>query len=435
MHAARNKLAIGLLCTVLGAGCASQQQIADQMIKANLAIEDVTNRMLVLNVVRAYHQRPMHFTAIGRVSSPLGGGQPGGTLALPFGPDFKTQIYTLTQSWKADIPVFDVSPIDTQDFMRGITNPVPPSVVKYYLEQGWPLAFTLSLFVRKIDVYEMDKSTNVRTTKLSFLNYPPSNKAFENFQDALDDLVKCGMEIESTPSYIGVPATETTLPIASLITAAKEKIKIDSVPYGVDKKIAWRVQQAEPALNLVFRDKDTDACQTSVWKDVVNASTQSSRILHKDGDAKLQTMIQFTVKKDGEDRSPETQVEKSYVIETSLRSPEAMLYYLGEVARVQPYGSAKGSVKNADPDIYVPKVTYGEPTTKAKRVELFVLNRGASADEASATVVEYDGERYSIPKENGGQSMHALSLVAQLIGLQKKASDLPSSTTFRLLGN
>ena len=44
--------------------------------------------------------------------------------------------------------------LNSQEFMRGITQPVPPSTMLYYLDQGWPQQLVLHMFVRSIEFYD-----------------------------------------------------------------------------------------------------------------------------------------------------------------------------------------------------------------------------------------------------------------------------------------
>ena len=88
-----------------------------------------------------------------------------------------------------------------------------------------------------------------------------------------------------------------------------------------------------------------------------------------------------------------------------LRSPEGVLYYLGEILRAE---VDKG---------YVPMI---EVCESRPPVPLFVVNKAGNNDKFSVVTVDYDGSKYSIPgnlatdpdKEcSGDRSMQVLTFV------------------------
>ena len=74
-----------VVCTAVLAGCASTGQLANTAVKANVAQEQAHNELLVLNILRAYERKPMHFTQISAVRLSPGIGNPTFSLSIPFG--------------------------------------------------------------------------------------------------------------------------------------------------------------------------------------------------------------------------------------------------------------------------------------------------------------------------------------------------------------
>ncbi len=183
--ASRNMVAAVLAC-VLG-GCATQANIADQAVKANRAVEDAHNQVLVLNVVRAYKQRPMYITAITKVGGPIGTLTPSANFSLPFG-GAAISNFSFNPSFSADTAIFDVAVLDTQGFMRGFLSTLEPSTVHYYLDHGWPIHFVLMLAIREI--------RNPDGTSL--INNPRERAQFEAFSNRLKELVfDCGLNMQA----------------------------------------------------------------------------------------------------------------------------------------------------------------------------------------------------------------------------------------------
>ena len=109
----------------------------------------------------------------------------------------------------------------------------------------------------------------------------------------------------------------------------------------------------------------------------------------------------------------------------NLLSPEAMEYYLDEIARVQ----AK------QPKWDRPKIKFrsrpGSDTT-ALSILFRVSQRSTRPEDSVSTT--YLGEDYSIGASSADdRSMHALSLVHQVLMLQNKGNDFPSTTNVRVI--
>lgn len=102
--------------------------------------------------------------------------------------------------------------------------------------------------------------------------------------------------------------------------------------------------------------------------------------------------------------------------ELVVRSPQGVLSYLGELARMSMSPSKKGEVPAID----------GEP--------LFLVNRLSKKPGNADVSVLHRGAFYSIPTSPANRSMAALNLVQQLIDLQEKKID-QNPSSIRLIGN
>ncbi len=74
-------------------------------------------------------------------------------------------------------------------------------------------------------------------------------------------------------------------------------------------------------------------------------------------------------------------------------------------------------------------------------VPLFYARPAEPREPAPCVSVCYDGVKYVIPADDGcgngeytGRSMHVLSLVSQLIGLQKKSEAVPGTSAVTVIG-
>jgi hypothetical protein len=424
MYSARTTFSVAsLVMSMMLGGCASPPQIADQAIKANLSVEQAHNQILLLNVVRAYHRRPLYFTGFTGINGPIGTGRPSFSLATPFGPDFKTNIYTLTTGFAPDVPSFQTGIYDGQEFIRGLMTPISPKLAQFFLDQGWPQELILHLFVREIVVVDDDDDVKKRYT-----NYPPNEGLFKSFQEQVKELSTCELVVDTsvTKKQYGPDVPSHKLQDAEKLAAAKSaEFTIDAVEnQDAHRKSLpsdfYRLSRIRQEVVFKLRDrKSPDQKCLGIGSDQEQRVHQGAMVSTDEKSLRQAHRALNAVSKDQDKR----ELSKRFAIFT-LRSPEAMLYYLGELARVEnepEYGSRP-----------IPVIGFDYPRNY-KPEPLFVLRKNpGQSGTAAAVQVEYEGDAYAIP-ENGGRSMHVLSLVQQLIGLHKKAADLPATTTVRIL--
>ncbi len=401
----RGYLITGVLTAAL-AGCATSTQIAEQGVKSNLAVEDAANQITLLNVVRAMKRRPMYFTRFQSLKGPMGVGAPQFTLPIPFGPDYVTQIYNFSATQSFDKPNFDVQIMDTQKFLQGITKPVAPKTILYYLDQGWPQQMILHLFVREIET--TDAKGNVVN---SILNYPQNKVEFKRFQDAIAGLHGCDIVGSSVPdpvAYGPVLPIEKAQNLDHLVNTKNAELTLIAMNAKGEE-----VTKDNPGQVVGYQLMKISRIPT--FKTVQSHRQNAAKCTPPGENANTDAMI-FAK---GQDSSS----SKSNV-RFVIRSPEAMIYYLGELARAQ--------IEDGMP---TPEVPIGFPRAGGKTEELFKIVRGTQDSEQSAVRVRYDGETYSIPATGAGRSMHAISLISQILNLQNEGGEVPGTATVRLAPN
>ena len=189
----------------------------------------------------------------------------------------------------------------------------------------------------------------------------------------------------------------------------------------------------------------------------------------EDKEASIQALLSVVERDD--DGKVTISSPRTVIIKLSLRSPEAVLYYLGELARLEEYhgftqracingfmqpifaaysektgpARCKGhvNIKDSEGDeVYIP------PSCDPNNERDPSCRRDKCTEEVSAPVEQILGRVLSFnenpstkiapfPNElqcNGGRSMHSLNLLSQLIALQKSAKDFPTTPTVRVIG-
>lgn len=417
------------------AGCVMHRDVARSAVSFNLAVEQAQNEMLLLNAIRSSLRRPMYITGIQSVTGSLSTEVSAG-LSMPIGKKAETNLSTLGGNY-SDHPTFEVAVFESKEFMRGFTAPIAPELLAYYWDQGWSGALLLHLLVEQSRVTWTPAVSKTGRQTMIFDNYPDAEEKslchhvrFALFAEAF---VAFGgdLELEEKPELIG-PALSAQLigGLAPLIAAHKEKLTLTPDLLG-----AYQLKASTKKASLQVPgglEKDLDEifarlkCSTTVTRTVGAPEIVGG----------------------GELPDP-PRLERPRV-ELFLRSPEAVLYYLGELVR-------------AETQIKEKKV----PTAciKGKIEPIFVARQSGPGCGRGVLETRYDGEPYFIPERDkekrvecrrpssgpsdfslqpdlyrpalegcdGGRSMQALSLVSQIISLQKSAEDLPAPSVLRTI--
>ena len=366
-----------LLAAALGlffSGCSFWSHIAHDAVEYNRTVERSNNQILLLNILRAKERLPMYFTTLslirGSLSSTLGAGA-----EATVGGGVNDAKLTPRAEYKSS-PSFDVAVLDSHEFMRGILAPVSLETVRYYWDQGWPADLLLHLFVREIRL--RDPATGVVTT---YENEPGGG--YPEFRSLLYQLLDENLRIAERKSLAGfgpsVPGKQASQ-LSTQLGVAGAGLQLVQDPQ------TGRYFLRRPAKDLVFvRDLPLPFAGAPVTLPLTDPYDQ-----------------------------------------VVLRSPQGILYYLGEIAREQ---------------------LMGEPNAVLLKggIPLFVVRRNDSRAKTPAHVaLDFMGLTYYIPAKadadhvdldrDPGRSMQSLSLLAQLLALHKSAKDLPTTLPVTLVG-
>lgn len=153
-----------LLCAAALAGCSwSTTAVRSQVVSYDDAIEDTTNKLLVLNILRARDKAPQHFDEIPSIHESIQASASLGS-SIPFGPLNKsTQRDGLTTGFGLQVaPSFELDHLDTKDFVTGLASPIDPKFVKFWLDRGLDRRLVLLLFFSAVDIVDAGQHISIR---------------------------------------------------------------------------------------------------------------------------------------------------------------------------------------------------------------------------------------------------------------------------------
>lgn len=442
-------------------GC-TRTQVIDRSMDFNEALEVSTNQMLLLNAVRASRKYPMHFsnisqvTATPKISTKLG-------FTLPFGGD---------ASGFSSSPEFDYSHADTivftalndQDFYRGILSPVGFPIVDQYLSQGWPSELLIYMFVERLELSENstvallslalatcsgnmnsqacgvlvnaitestgsrdDAATATRSSLTTVLSRPGKVEDFFPHADRIQEkyrkkrsrnrLSNDPADARSFFAFQAIAASLWVLDVDAYITVREginTKLTKKTVTQGPNGKtvqeelkpaetrklvlvIPLEEQLIKDGSSLGFRTRMTSLCNNIAGPRPNDEAFQL-----------LPAVCEVEFIEIGDLPSG----KESGEIRTWLRSPQGMIYYLGEIIGARSNRSVRDATK------WLFRVETGEI-------------------ESSVVSVNHQGEIFSIPSSGrtGHKSMQVLALINQILNLKKKATRLPFVPTVITTGD
>jgi hypothetical protein len=147
-----NKPAAALVPSAFLCGGCTVSYVSGEAIASNKAVEAETNSILVTNILRARDGVPTYFSDISHLRGSL---QAQASIQAPLGVgDYKNwtgRSIVAPGAYVQVNPSFDVAPLNTQGFTKGINEPLDVRVFQYYLDRAIPPYTLLELFVDKIE--------------------------------------------------------------------------------------------------------------------------------------------------------------------------------------------------------------------------------------------------------------------------------------------
>ncbi|MFL6237800.1 MAG: hypothetical protein ACJ76N_32080 [Thermoanaerobaculia bacterium] len=416
-------LAVALTGATALAGCSSHQRLATQAVDFNRTVEKAQNEMLLLNVIRAKDRLPMYLTGMsslsGNVQTSLSAGL-GGSYSRVLHPADNRASDSLTRTLSPSVgasvsanPTYSLAVLDTQEFMRGFLTPLSKNLLAYYWNQGWPRELLIYLLVERVEIARADTGEVLEVLR----NYPssadPNLEEMTRFGAGVETFLLQDPQIEqvSVPESVGPPLPASDVQdLAKLVEMAQQGLSL----VQVSGQATYQLQRQRTDVHLKLKPlpeapKEDAATQQKYYQSLAGAKERLGAI------------------------------EGTKTITFFLRSPEALLYYLGELARVENRQSSPKVPEICIQGRYQP-LFVAFPSGKCPDAVLSAESgQGTYAVPALSSGKPSDACRPGAlrltepPLCDAGRSMQAFSLLNQVTALQKSAKDLPSTALVRVI--
>ena len=400
----------------------------------NKSFDQIANEQILLNVVRAMERRPMRVTNIGSVSMTRKVDFSTG-LAIPFAEGISDDSGSLSASGGIT-PSYSVTNLDSQEFMRGFLSPVKEEYFRNYWEAGYNREMLLYLFVERIEISHVDDPSKA---PVILRNSPKNIAAFSGFRSFIASASHWQKAQKQVgPKFVGPPfqglspdelaemtleAKEQKLDLVRVCEACEagksEKGKCLCAPCATDRK-GKRIQGS---CREVYRFA-TAAKETEVIRLVVPRATTPQNILE--------------ILNAPSDEDFVTQDLDKAKLELVLRSPQGIIYFLGELLQAAPLWSDSYPQPTISTSVVADVIADGLTTKQVvhRPWNLFQVVEIEPGSPDPILSIEFEGVTYGIPGDgSAGRSLACIDIVNQVIALQRSYKEVAQPQSLVLVGN
>ncbi|MDR4480516.1 MAG: hypothetical protein R3B37_12345 [Nitrospira sp.] len=199
---------IGILLVLTLTGCLSPPTLNRAVLAYDDAINDAISKQLLINIARAHHHEPIHFTGVANVAAtfdfrisagatPALTGEHGRTLVPLFGGSI------------AENPTISITPIEGEEFTKRLLAPFQESKLTLLLRQGVDIDLLLRLMAKELRLKNKGE-------EVAYRNSPSDKDGYDMFRkvvlhlSAIQDANRLYAEVLTFERTWTIPAEAVT---------------------------------------------------------------------------------------------------------------------------------------------------------------------------------------------------------------------------------
>ncbi len=312
---------VSVVAAAVLSSCATADRFAQHSVEYNLQAETIKNQNLLNNIIRSAYRRPLQFTDLTTITGQVSVSGTGG-FTVPFGGPRSGFIFSPSVT-ASETPNFTVAVLNTQEFYKGILTPITTQILAYYISQGFPRELLLRLLISEI------KDENGRS-----LYNAPGSRHYDIFVSELESLIfDRGLTVQPVLQIraVGPPLSDKDAKdikdIAKLDAQQIELVRHDVSEEHDGLSAAQKAMSRRDRIyyqlekrNVSYRFCLDPGPETSKGPSTCPTREEERRI--QNPLAKRQMAGIHALEIDGRE------------ISLKVRSVEGVIYYLGEIARL-----------------------------------------------------------------------------------------------------
>jgi len=163
-----------VLAALVLSGCLSALTLNKAVISYDDAITDALSKQLLINIARAQHRQPVHFTGVSNVAATFDFRTNAGFTPALTGESSKT-LLPLFGGSVAENPTISIAPIEGEEFTKRLLTPFEEIKLTLLLRQGVDIDLLLRLMAKELRVKEGGR-------EVAFRNLPSDRAGYEMFR-------------------------------------------------------------------------------------------------------------------------------------------------------------------------------------------------------------------------------------------------------------
>ena len=168
-------LSVGVVLGALALpGCFSAVSLNKVVVAYDEAVVDALSKQLLVNIARARHRQPVHFTSVSNVAATFDFRVTGGITPALAG-STGTTLLPLVNSTVAENPTISIVPVEGEEFTKRLLTPFEESKLVLMLRQGVDVDLLLRLMAAELRIKGKDG-------EVAYRNLPSDRAGYEMFR-------------------------------------------------------------------------------------------------------------------------------------------------------------------------------------------------------------------------------------------------------------
>jgi hypothetical protein len=165
---------VAILAGLALSGCFSAVSLNKVVVAYDEAVTDALSKQLLINIARAQHRQPVHFTGVSNVAATFDFRVSGGITPI-FTGEVGTTLAPLASGSVAENPTISIVPIEGEEFTKRLLTPIEETKLTLLLRQGVYIDLLLRLMAAELRVKEKGR-------EVAYRNQPSDREGYEMFR-------------------------------------------------------------------------------------------------------------------------------------------------------------------------------------------------------------------------------------------------------------
>ena len=170
----------GIFCGLTVTGCLSPVTLNRAVTSYDEAITDAISKQLLINIARAHHHQPIHFTGVSNIAATFDFRVNAGATPA-FTGEASRALMPIFGGSVAENPTISIAPIEGEEFTKRILTPFQETKFLLLLRQRYDIDLLLRLMAQELRIKENGQ-------EVAYRNTPADRKGYEMFRRVVTHL-------------------------------------------------------------------------------------------------------------------------------------------------------------------------------------------------------------------------------------------------------